>query len=280
MDTSLVDVACALPHDPTAERVLKAELDEIRWSHSSLRVCCGVFCEPSLLRIVASSEPAAMQPLTGTSVHEDGVQPFRALLDSVEQLSSSDVTADARLIDVPQAILGEDTQATVVLPLRARQQTIGFLRLDAREVGPIDGRAVAAAQAAIAAGVLAVSLEAELVRSHELSRQLLQARRWIHERLEREHEGLRLLRKTVDALGQAVQDTSVSEAATRTLSYALEDLEQRLEAVAAQLDRHAIAARHAGFFPEDAREALMRNRRRDRVERREGNAPSTRGRLE
>lgn len=277
MDAFLLDLACALPHDPTAERVLTAELEEIRWSHSGVRVCCGAFFRESALRIVASSQPSAMQSLAGSCVFGEAVHRYRGLLEATDELSSEDVPNDSRLVDMPPTILGEDTRAAVALPLRARNQTLGFLRIDAIAPGQVTPKTLEALRGAINLGVLAVSLEAELVTSHERSRHILQARRWIHQRLTREHEAIDSLRGTLDTLTRTLvhYGTRLDADAKRALEFAVEDVDRRLEAIAAGLDRHARDARDSAFFPRDASETLMHNRRRDAVETPSESVPST-----
>ena len=276
MDTELLDFACALAHDPTAERVLSAEFDELRWVHRGLRLCCGAFVDDDVVRFVASSEPPTMRSLAGACVSGEAVLQYRALLETVAELSSDELEHDARLADVPRSILGDDTRATVTLPLRAGRRTLGFVRIDAPEAGPISAKAVAALQAVTHACVLAVSLETELVLSQQRSRDLLQARRWIHGRLEHEHEAIRTLRATIDESKRTIEQAKLDETTIRALAYAIEDLDLRLEAFAAKLDRHAREAQGAAFFPETVAESLMRNRRKDLVETRPASDRSSR----
>jgi hypothetical protein len=275
MEVLRLDLSCALPHDPRVERILTAALQEIRWAHGEIRLCCGVFFRESALRVVGSSQPSTMQSLCGTCVFGDAVARYQELLEHATELSSDDVGGDPTLGDLPLSILGEDTRASLALPLRTEARTLGFVRIDARGAAAISPKAREDLRGVVDLCLLAVSLEAELVTSHQRSRQILHARRWIHQRLEREHEGIGSIRTAVDQLTRTLLEAGIDDTTRRTLGFAVEDVERRLDAFAARLDRHAEEARHAEFFPEDASESVMRNRLLDAVEMRSENARST-----
>jgi hypothetical protein len=270
-----LDLACALPHDPTVERLVTAELDEIRWLHQGFRLSCGAFFRESALRVLASSQPRTMQSVSGACVYGEAVTRYVQLLDETPELSSDDVAHDPRLHGLPRSIIGEDTRAMVTLPLRSGARTLGYVRIDAPEGVTITPRALTALRDTRSLCLLAVSLEAELVTSHERSRHILQARRWIHERIEREGEGLEGLRAKIAELSRTIEGTRLDDDARRTLEFAIEDAVQRIAAVEARLDRHAHAAEDAAFFPERSNDGLTHDRRQRAAEKQSENARST-----
>jgi hypothetical protein len=280
MDAVVLDLASAWPHDPTAERVLTAVFEEIRWAHPGVRICCGAFASDASVRVVASSQPSTMQALAGSCVVGNSVHRYREMLEGVEDLSSDDVASDGRFADIPPTILGSDTGATVTLPLRARGRVLGFLRVDAPAAARITAKLVAALHQSVAPALIAVSLEPDLMLSHQRARQLLQARKWVLQRLEREHESISALRDGLDDLSHHLErhGRELSPDARRSLELALETVEQRLELAAAGLDRHARESADAPFFPESAVERLTRNQRRDLAETPSETVPSTGGR--
>lgn len=146
-------------------------LEEIRWRYPSVRIsCCSV--DGSTLRVLACTQPVSMQPLPEPPVVG---RPVRALVDTLssrDELWCVSVRDDARLAGVGVEILGRDTVATVILPVRRAGEVAGLLRMDAIEAGGLPPRAVEAMRAGLPAAELAVELVHERSATREAKRQL------------------------------------------------------------------------------------------------------------
>lgn len=146
-------------------------LEEIRWRYPSVRIsCCSV--DGNVLRVLGCTQPASMRPLPEPPVVGHPVRALVEALSSTDELWCVSVRDDPRLEGVGIEILGEDTVATVILPLRLCGAVAGFLRMDAIEAGGLPPRAVEAMRAALPSGHLAVELVHERAATREAKRQL------------------------------------------------------------------------------------------------------------
>ena len=146
-------------------------LEEIRWRYPSVRIsCCSV--DGSTLRMLACTQPVSMQPLPELPVVGRPVRKLVDALSSLDELWCVSVRDDARLAGVGNEILGQDTVATVILPVRRAGDVAGLLRMDAIEAGGLPPRAVEAMRAVLPSAELAVELVHERAATREARRQL------------------------------------------------------------------------------------------------------------
>lgn len=144
--------------------VLGPALDELRWRHPDLRASCGAFVGPAI-RGLATSRPESMGSLVGIRAVGAPATAFAELLSGIEDVSTTDVREHEQLRWTSPAILGEGTRAAAIVPLRAEDEVVGFLCLDALRPVEIDRAAVEQLHDLAPLASVAILLEHERVRS-------------------------------------------------------------------------------------------------------------------
>ena len=146
-------------------------LEEVRWRYPSVRISCSSI-DGNTLRVLACTQPASMRSLPEPPVVGYPVRALGKALASTDELWCVSVRDDARLEGVGIEILGRDTVATVILPVRRGDDVVGMIRMDAVEAGGLPPRAVEALRVSLPAAELAVELSHERAATREAKRQL------------------------------------------------------------------------------------------------------------
>lgn len=159
------------------------------------------------VHILATSHPQTMRSLLGIRAVGATATAFADLLTGTVELTTADVHEHAELRATSVSILGEDTHAVAIVPVRADHEVVGFLRLDAPRAGSIDRGAIERLHELSPMASLAIQLEHQRVRSqaHITRVQELRAAMCRHTVREREaglelQQAARVLRDMVESV--------------------------------------------------------------------------------
>ncbi len=158
-DTRIASGGTAL----AAASVLGPAIDELRWQFPELRVVCGAFAGAAV-RVVAESRPPSMQSVVRTRATGAPVVALVELLETGDEFIVSDVRARVGWRGISSAILGDETMATAIVPLRFDGELVGFLRMDSPRAGLIERAAIEGLHAAAPLAASAIALEQERAR--------------------------------------------------------------------------------------------------------------------
>lgn len=106
-----------------------------------------------------------MPSLVGVRAVGAPASAFANLLIEADEVTTRDVREHPQLRTISPAILGAETRAVAIVPLRAEGEVVGFLHLDARHVETIDRDAVECLHNLAAMASVVILLEQERTRS-------------------------------------------------------------------------------------------------------------------
>jgi hypothetical protein len=194
------------------------------------------------MRIMASVHPSTMTPLAGTCVVGDAVERYRDVLTAAGDLfESDDIANDDRLCEIPASIVGDDTRATLTIPLRDDEDhVVGFVRMDGREADFITPRALEDLLAIVDPALLAAHLEPEITQSRRDARENTRLLQWMGDHIGRQRDAIETLRTGVLAAAQKLEalGRTLDPSTHRTLRTLCESVKDTLETANASLEAH------------------------------------------
>lgn len=133
---------------------------------------------------------------------------FAELLCDAQEVTTSDVREHAQLRTISPAILGAQTRAVAIVPLRADGEVIGFLHLDALHVETIDRDAVECLHNMASMASVVILLEQERTRSEAHVSRVHQLRTTMCRQTVLEREAGLELKLATQALHQMIESVA------------------------------------------------------------------------
>ncbi|MGH1340951.1 MAG: hypothetical protein ACRBN8_05335 [Nannocystales bacterium] len=199
------EVTIAAPDsDLAVAGILGMALDEIRWRYPNVRVSCSAVMGPAI-SVLASSQPSSMPSLVGLRVVGQNATDLFAQLNAQDELVIPDVSEDDRLDMISDALLGDETRATALVPLRTDNAIVGFLQADSAQTGPLDPLLVEQLHQTAALASSAIQLERERTRSSAYVSRVQQLRTSMGHQTARQREAGLKLQQAVALLHEMVE---------------------------------------------------------------------------